>query len=116
MMAAVKNHFELYPSILRTLVEDENVDALFNVLWTGAGEDKLGRYLEAYESLKDSCSTPIATWIYGPSSRINRELARRVEEIGYPVFDEPETCIKALGLAYRYTRIRAREGMGHVRQ
>ncbi len=109
MMAAVKDHFALYPSILRTLVKDEGVDALFNVLWTGAGEDKLRWYLEAYESIRDSCSTPIATWIYGPRSPLNRELARRVEGLGFPVFEEPETCIKALGLAYQYTRVQARK-------
>ena len=26
--------------------------------------------------------------------------------MGFPVYDEPETCVKALGLAYRYASVR----------
>jgi hypothetical protein len=30
----------------------------------------------------------------------------RLEDMGFPVFSKPETCIKALGLALRYTHVK----------
>jgi len=50
------------------------------------------------------------TWIYGPNPSSTRSLKERVEDLGFPVFDEPERCVKALGMAYRYTQIRKNGG------
>ena len=67
-------------------------------------------YLEAYEALKGLFPKPVVTWIYGPNPSSARKLKERVEDLGFPVFDEPERCIKALGMAYRFAQIRKDQG------
>ena len=108
MMAAVKNPFDAYPRVVEAVAADSNVDALFNVLWANPTDIIVSSYLKAYERIKDRVKKPIATWIYGPNSEVAADLAKRVEEMGFPVFNTPEKCIQALGLAYRYTLITSR--------
>jgi acyl-CoA synthetase (NDP forming) len=104
MMAAVKDAFSLYPKTLHAVMADENVDLLFNVLWANGQEPVMERYMEAYHGLKDRCAKPIATWLYGPNEEGRRELAGRIEGLGFPVFRSPEAAVKALGLAWEYAR------------
>lgn len=110
MMAALSNGFDLYPRMLNTLLEDENVDALFAVLWATPAGNVISRYVETYEDLKGRFRKPVVTWIYGPDAGAIAELGERLERCGFPVFDTPEKCIRALGLAYRYARIRVHGG------
>jgi acyl-CoA synthetase (NDP forming) len=105
-MAAVKEAFGRYPDILGAVMEDANADALFNVLFANPSEGIIERYVEAYEAIRDRSRKPLATWIYGPDAVTIRELGERIEDMGFPVFDRPESAIKALGLAYRYKKIK----------
>ena len=105
VMAAVKDFFPVYPRVLKAVMEDENVHALFNILWTGAGAENIKYYVKAYEALREHREKPIATWVYGPKKSTNRALRKEVEDLGFPVFSEPETCIKALGLSYTFSTI-----------
>ena len=102
VMAAVRDFFPLYPKVLGAVMADENVHALFNILWTGVGAENTGYFLEAYKALKGKGEKPIATWVYGPEMRRNRALTGDLEELGFPVFPEPETCIKALGFSFQF--------------
>jgi len=104
MMAAVKNPFDDYPRVVEAVAEDSNVDALFNVLWANPTDIIVSSYLKAYERIKGRVGKPIATWIYGPDSEVAADLAKRVEEMGFPVFNTPEKCIQALGLAYQHSQ------------
>jgi acyl-CoA synthetase (NDP forming) len=106
MMAAVKNAFEIYPEVVEAVAADPNVDILLNVLWANPTDIIVSSYLKAYERIKGRVGKPIATWIYGPNSEVAADLTQRVEEMGFPVFNSPEKCIRALGLAYQYSRIR----------
>jgi acyl-CoA synthetase (NDP forming) len=108
MMAAVKDPFDIYPRVIEAVAEDSNVDVMFNVLWANPTGVIVSSYLKAYERIKDRVRKPIATWVYGPSSEVAADLTKRVEEMGFPVFNSPEKCIRALGLAYQYSRIRKR--------
>jgi acyl-CoA synthetase (NDP forming) len=108
MMAAVKDPFDIYPRVIEAVAEDSNVDVMFNVLWANPTGVIVSSYLKAYERIKDRVRKPIATWVYGPNSEVAADLTKRVEEMGFPVFNSPEKCIRALGLAYQYTRIRNR--------
>jgi acetate---CoA ligase (ADP-forming) len=112
MMAAVPNAFDLYPKILDTILDDENVDALFTVLWATPAGNVISRYVETYEGLKSRFKKPVVTWIYGPDTQAVAELSRRLEHTGFPVFNTPEKCIRALGLAYRYARHKAQGARG----
>jgi acetyltransferase len=104
VMAAVRDFFPSYPKVLEAIMADDNIHALFNVIWTGVGPDNVGYYLEAYRALRERTEKPIATWVYGPQKSWNRKLAGELEALGFPVFHEPETCIKALGLSCRYAQ------------
>jgi acyl-CoA synthetase (NDP forming) len=106
MMAAVKNPFDIYPGLVEAVAADSNVDVLFNVLWANPTDIIVSSYLKAYERIKDRVRKPIATWIYGPDSEVAADLAKRVQDMGFPVFNTPEKCVQALGLAYRYSQIR----------
>jgi acetate---CoA ligase (ADP-forming) len=116
MMAALPNAFDLYPKILGTILDDENVDALFTVLWATPAGNVISRYVEAYEGLKPRLKKPVVTWIYGPDAGAISELGRRLEQIGFPVFDTPEKCIRALGLAWEYRRRTAQGARGTGRK
>lgn len=102
MIPSVKDFSTVYLGILQAVLKDENVDSLFNVLWADAGGNNTKAYLGAYEDLKDFVRKPVVTWIYGPDSAKVRDLTVRIEEMGFPVFGEPERCVKALGLLFKY--------------
>jgi acetyltransferase len=110
MIPSVRDFSTVYTGILEAVLQDENVDALFNVMWSDARGKNEKAYVEAYEALKGRIPKPVVTWIYGPNPSSVRTLKERVENLGFPVFDEPERCVKALGMAYRYTQIRKNNG------
>jgi hypothetical protein len=78
------------------------------VLWANPTGSIVKRYIEAYEMVRDRTPKPLVTWIYGPSTRTKADLAERIEEMGFPVFEHLESAVKALGLAYKYAQIRQR--------
>ena len=102
MIPSVKDFSTVYIKILTAVMDDENVDSLFNVIWADAKGNNTKAYVEGYEALKKNTRKPVVTWVYGPNITMTRNLATHLESLGFPVFAEPEQCIKALGLAYRY--------------
>ena len=102
MIPSVKDFSSVYTKILTAVIDDENVDSLFNVIWADAKGNNTKAYVEGYEALKENLRKPVVTWVYGPNITMTRDVAARLESLGFPVFAEPERCIKALGLAYRY--------------
>jgi acyl-CoA synthetase (NDP forming) len=114
-MAAVPAAFDRYSDILGAVMGDANVDALFNVLYANPSEGIIGRYVEAYEAARNRSRKPLVTWIYGPDAVRILELRERLEDMGFPVFDKPESAVKALGLASRYKRFReTAQGTGYT--
>jgi acetyltransferase len=106
---AVNNYIPIYADILKTVLADDNIDCLFNVIWTSPFEDFVKEYLRFYEELQGKCQKTIATWIYGPSIPLINEMSGRMEDLGFPVFSDPEMAIKALGIAYQYSNRRKGE-------
>jgi acyl-CoA synthetase (NDP forming) len=106
MAPVVKNFLSLYPKILKSVMADENVDALFNVLWADSTGSSTESYVKAYEEVKGHTQKPLVSWVYGPDKGLVRDIAERLENLGFPVFSNPEAAIKAMGLAFRYTCIR----------
>lgn len=107
MSVVVKDLPVQYPRILSALISDENVDAVLNILWADPGGYMTDMYLEAYKELGTRHPKPVATWIYGPDTGIVADLAEPLEDLGFPVFSNLKTSIKALGLAYTYAQINA---------
>jgi hypothetical protein len=93
----------VYSDILRTVLAEDHMDCLFNVIWTGPSQDFVEEYLKFYKALQGRCQKSIATWIYGPSLPLIHEMSGRMEDLGFPVFSDLETAIKALGIAYHYS-------------
>ena len=102
MIPSVKDFSTVYTKILTAVMNDENVDSLFNVVWADAKGNNTKAYVEGYEALKENARKPVVTWVYGPNINMTRDVTKRLEALGFPVFAEPERCIKALGLAYRF--------------
>ena len=87
---------------------DKNVDVVFNAMWAGDAGEFIETYIRAYQKIKRLLKKPLVTWISGPSAALKADLTGTLEEMGFPVFAELETSIKALGLAYRYMTARER--------
>ncbi len=100
---AVNNYMEIYSDVLKTVLADDQIDCLFNVIWTSPFKEFVEEYLKFYESLHGGYQKTIATWIYGPSIPLVNEMSGRMEDLGFPVFSELEAAIKALGIAYQYS-------------
>jgi acetyltransferase len=100
---AVNNYMMIYAEIIKTVLGDNNMDCLFNVIWTSPFEEFVEEYLKFYRELKRNDQKTIATWVYGPSIPLINKLSSGLEDLGFPVFSELETAIKALGVAYHYS-------------
>jgi acetate---CoA ligase (ADP-forming) len=100
---AVNNYMTIYSEILKTVLADDQIDCLFNVIWTSPFKEFVEEYLKFYGELRGSHQKTIATWIYGPSIPLVNDMSSRMEDLGFPVFSELETAIKALGIAYQYS-------------
>jgi acyl-CoA synthetase (NDP forming) len=100
---AVNNYMAIYSDILKTVLEDDHMDCLFNVIWTSPFKEFVEEYLKFYGEMQGNYQKTIATWIYGPSIPLVNELSSRLEDLGFPVFSDLEMAIKALGIAYQYS-------------
>jgi acyl-CoA synthetase (NDP forming) len=94
----------IYSDIFKTVLSDDNIDCLFNVIWTSPFEEFVEEYLKFYGTLQGKYQKTIATWIYGPSIPLINEMSSRMEDLGFPVFSDLEMAIKALGIAYQYSK------------
>jgi acyl-CoA synthetase (NDP forming) len=104
LMVVARDSSTFYQEILATVLEDDHVDCLFNVLWAGPMEGSSEIYLKAYEALGRNPPKPIATWVYGPRLPLISGLSQRLEDLGFPVFSDLEMAVKALGMAWQYSR------------
>lgn len=101
-MAVFDNYMTIYSEILKTVLADDKIDCLFNVIWTSPFREYVSKYLEFYKELEGCYHKTIATWIYGPNLSLVNEMSSRMEDLGFPVFSSLEIAIKALGIAYQY--------------
>jgi acetyltransferase len=100
---AVHHYMTVYSDILRTVLSEDAIDCLLNVIWTGPSHDFVEEYLKFYGALQGRSQKTIATWIYGPSLPLIDAMSGRMEDLGFPVFSDLEMAIKALGIAYHYS-------------
>jgi len=101
---AVSSYMTIYADILRTVLADDNIDCLFNIIWTSPFEEFVEEYLKFYGEWQRDDRKTIATWVYGPSIPLIHKLSSGMEDLGYPVFSDLEMAIKALGIAYQYSK------------
>ncbi len=100
---ALGSYISTYPDILKVVICDENIDCLLNIIWTSPFPEFVEEYSRFYAGLQRNCQKTIATWIYGPSTPLMKQLSARMEDLGFPVFSDIETAMKALGIAYQYS-------------
>ena len=101
---AVNNYMTIYSEIIKTVLSDDHIDCLFNVIWTSPFKEFVEEYLKFYGELRGSHQKTVATWIYGPSIPLINDMSSRMEDLGFPVFSDLEMAIKALGIAYQYSK------------
>lgn len=109
-MVLSNNYIETYSNILKTVIKDKNIDCVFNVIWTGDSENFLEEYIKIYKDLKQKVPKTMATWIYGPRSSYIHEMSCKMEELGFPVFSNIETAIKAIGISFKYANWKGVKG------
>jgi acyl-CoA synthetase (NDP forming) len=103
VMAVMSDYRSIYPEILNAVLSDEHIDCLLNVIWADPTGILTEDYVKIFRESAGGYRKPIATWIYGPRLPIKNEVTRRLEDLGFPVFQDLEMAIKALGIAYQYT-------------
>jgi acyl-CoA synthetase (NDP forming) len=101
-MVVVTDYMSVYPEIMKTVLRDDNIDCLLNVIWIDPSGGLIESYIKTYKELQKRFQKPIATWIYGPRLPAIDDLALRLEDLGFPVFADFEMGIKALGIAWQY--------------
>jgi acyl-CoA synthetase (NDP forming) len=94
--------FSLCQETLDILLNDDNVDCVAMVIAADPFGASLQVNAKMVERLIGNLSKPIAIWTYGPSLSHVAELSRGLENLGFPVYLEPETAVKALGVMYKY--------------
>jgi acyl-CoA synthetase (NDP forming) len=102
MAAAAKDFPTLFPGILAAVLGDDHIDSLLCVLWADPTGFSEKMYEYTYRSLKGLNQKPVATWLYGPARHLVSGIREKLEHMGYPVFKEADTAVRALGLAYRF--------------
>jgi acetyltransferase len=102
-MAAISDFGTFLPEVMGALLSDHHIDCLLNIIWAGPVEGWGESHVKVYKELLRSFKKPIATWIYGPRVPIIQELTHCIEDLGFPVFQEVEMAVKALGIAYQYS-------------
>ena len=100
---AAGSYLATYPDIFKTVMGDDNIDCLLNVIWTSPFKEFVEESLKFYVPLRGNYQKTIATWIYGPSVPLINEMSGRMEDLGFPVFSDVETAMKALGIAFQYS-------------
>jgi len=114
--AAIRDFSSRYPEIFNAVLDDQNVDCLFNILWV----DPVGALIEAYETafkrMKEVCRKPVVTWLYGPDRARVDEMRDRMERLGFPVFPDPETSIRALGMALTFKNLGGRSSLSSLKK
>ncbi|WP_456486321.1 acetate--CoA ligase family protein [Candidatus Alkanophaga liquidiphilum] len=94
---------QIYKKAIEAALEDEGVDCVSVVLWTGeAAPPPL--YVELFKELKERASKPVAIWAYSAHLVLAQELSRELEKLGFPVFSDFETAVRALGMLYKLSK------------
>ncbi len=93
----------LYEKVTRAVIEDENVDSIVVVLWSRLPLS----LIEIFRQLKEHTSKPITIWLYGTELRDIAEWSYHMEEVGIPTYHEFDTAVKALGVLFQYSKIKA---------
>jgi len=106
--ASLRDFPSRYPEIFKAVMADSNVDCLFNIQWVDPVGELDETYERVYKEMRETFRKPVATWLYGPDKQRIDDMRQRMERLGFPVFPDPETSIRALGLALRYRNLTSR--------
>jgi len=98
--------FHFYQQALETLLSDDNIDCIANVIWVDSFGSLIDGYAKFAGELKGKLTKPIATWIYGSSLSRIAELSHCLESLGFPVYHDHETAAKALGVMFKYSTMK----------
>jgi acetyltransferase len=96
-----------YKEAIEAMLNDENVDGIISVFW---GNSPAEYYLKILGEIKKPGNKPMVFWVYGPSLNDTNQFCIKLENNGYPTYQDIETAVKALGAMYQYTKGREKLG------
>ena len=106
---AIRDFAYRYPEILSAVISDRNVGCLFNILWVDHAGKAIEAYKKAYKGMKDMlCQKPVVTWVYSSATAHVDKMRRRMQDLAVPLFPDPETSIRALGMALKFKNLAVR--------
>ena len=103
VMPIADNFASVYSEVIEIIANDDNVDCVAIVTFAGLGLSPV----EVFSQLKKRISKPITVWLYSQSLTAIAEATRELDDLGFPVYSEWETAVKALGVAFQYSKARA---------
>ena len=92
-----------FPAMIEAILDDENVDCLAMACPWGVR----GKIPEVFGAIVRRSKKTMAVWVAGPSLSIAEEMNRDFEAIGLPTYPDGDAAIKALSVAFKYSRIKA---------
>ena len=92
-----------YCEVLNAVIEDQNVDCLAIVTYSGLGMGSAHLFTDLLEKTKK----PMALWVYSMKLSAKYEFISNLEKAGFPVYTQWEHALGALGALYKYSTIRA---------
>jgi len=95
----VTNPLFLFNEVVEALANDENIDCLM-VYFYGAPDMPSEFYSELLS--KFSATKPVATCVYSMGTLGVEQASRIIESLGFPVFSDIETSIRALAAMVKY--------------
>jgi acyl-CoA synthetase (NDP forming) len=95
----VTNPLFLFNEVVEALANDENIDCLM-VYFYGSPDMPSEFYSELLS--KFSATKPVATCVYSMGTLGVEQASRIIESLGFPVFSDIETSVRALAAMVKY--------------
>jgi acetyltransferase len=109
VLTVKEDPFSVQREIIETVLKDENVDCAAVSVYVGF-DALIPHITQMFDGLKQHKSKPMTIWIYGMKLHVLDEMLRQLEERGLPTYLDFELAVRALGIAARYSRIKAGQG------
>jgi acetyltransferase len=109
ILSVSDNPFAVEEDVIAAVLADANVDCAAISVYVGF-EDLIAIIVEMFEHLKPRIAKPVALWIYGMQLPVLDEMYRQLEERGLPTYLDLESAVRALGMAVKYSKIKAGRG------
>ena len=96
------DYMSIYPEILEAVLADDNIDCLLHILWADPAGASVEDYTKIYRKLHGILKSLSRSGSTVRNYQSSYDITYNLEDLGFPVFSDLETAIKAIGVAYQY--------------